>query len=125
KSVPDATTVVGVPGRVVQRVEREKSEQSEKRQAIADKMGFDAYGTTPDMPDPVAHAINCMLDHMHAMDSKMEEMCGAIKTLGAEVDIDKMPHLSACEIVSGEDELEHERLDTGSAVGSSEKPDKK
>lgn len=121
KSVPDATTVVGVPGRVVQRVDREKSAQSEKRQEIADKMGFDAYGTTPDMPDPVAHAINCMLDHIHTMDSKMEEMCGAIKTLGAEVDTDKMPQLSACEILSGDEELANERLDTGSGESPSEK----
>ena len=118
KSVPDATTVVGVPGRVVQRI---KPERDEKRQAIANKMGFDAYGSTPDMPDPVAHAINCMLDHMHATDTKMEEMCGAIKTLGAEIDIDKMPQLSACEILSGDDELVHERLNTGSGKSPSEK----
>jgi serine O-acetyltransferase len=117
KNVPDATTVVGVPGRVVQRVDRKKDE---KRQEIADKMGFDAYGSTPDMPDPVAHAINCMLDHIHAMDSKMGEMCGAIKTLGAEIDIEKMPRMSACEILSGEDELEGERLDTGREEGRGE-----
>lgn len=117
KSVPDATTVVGVPGRVVQRVD---SETNEQRQATASKMGFDAYGTTPDMPDPVAHAINCMLDHIHAVDGKMEEMCGAIKTLGAEIDTDKMPHMSACEILSGDEELEQERLDTGGDDSPSE-----
>ncbi|MCW8827140.1 MAG: serine O-acetyltransferase [Gammaproteobacteria bacterium] len=118
KSVPDGTTVVGVPGRVVQQRELETND---KRQAIASKIGFDAYGTTPDMPDPVAHAINCMLDHIHKVDSKMEEMCGAIKTLGAEIDTDKMPHLSACEILSGDDELAQERLDTGSGENPPEK----
>ena len=35
------------------------------RREIARKLGFDAYGTTPDMPDPEAHAINRMLDHIH------------------------------------------------------------
>lgn len=119
KSVPEKTTVVGVPGRVV--VPQFDKKTDEKRQAIADKMGFDAYGTTPDMPDPVAHAINCMLDHITKVDGKLEEMCGAIKTLGAEIDTDKMPHLSACEIQSGEDELEHERLDNGSGENPAKK----
>jgi len=62
-----------------------------------------------------------MLDHIHTMDNKMEEMCGAIKTLGAEVDTDKMPQLSACEILSGDEELANERLDTGSGESPSEK----
>lgn len=112
KSVPAATTVVGVPGRVVHQSSDEKHQQ---RQVIAAKIGFDAYGTTPDMPDPVAHAINCMLDHIHAMDKKMEGMCAAIKTLGAEIDVDLqvMPQLEPCEIDAGDDELKEERLDTG------------
>ncbi len=108
KNVPESTTVVGVPGRVAQ---LQNLQKNKKRQEIAEKIGFDAYGTTSDMPDPVAHAINCMLDHIHAMDSKMGEMCGAIKTLGAEVDVSNMPELGPCEIKSGEEEnLENERL---------------
>jgi serine O-acetyltransferase len=50
------------------------------------------------MPDPVANAINCMLDHMHAMDSKMEEMCKGLKALGAELGDMSLPPLGACEI---------------------------
>lgn len=118
KGVPDATTVVGIPGRIVK---RESSDPQEaKRRAIAAKMGFDAYGTTSDMPDPVAHAINCMLDHIHAMDGRMEEMCGAIKSLGAEIADLPLPSLGQCDIRSGSDsELGGERLETG------EEPDKK
>ncbi|QEP43698.1 serine O-acetyltransferase [Ectothiorhodospiraceae bacterium BW-2] len=111
KGVPPRTTVVGVPGRVVRRPVAD--ETHEKRKKIAAKIGFDAYGTSADMPDPVAHAINCMLDHIHAMDEKMEQMCGAIKSLGAEIDIDKLVELGACEIDSGEALLQRERLDTG------------
>ncbi len=112
KGVPDGTTVVGVPGRIVKRpVSDEKQEQ---RQATAEKIGFDAYGTTADMPDPVAHAINCMLDHIHAMDGKMETMCGAIKSLGAELGDVQLPTLGPCGISSGEeDDLSGERLETG------------
>jgi len=112
KSIPDASTVVGVPGRIVKRPETD--EEAAKRKAIAEKMGFDAYGTTSDMPDPVAHAINCMLDHIHAMDGKMEEMCSAIKSMGAELGDVELPYLGPCEINSGdEDALASEKLETG------------
>lgn len=94
KDVTAGATVVGVPGRVVAR----QSEENAQRAAIARKMGFDAYGTTKDMPDPVATAINCMLDHMHAMDQKLEEMCKGLKTLGAELGELNLPDLGPCEI---------------------------
>ncbi|HEB99085.1 MAG TPA: serine O-acetyltransferase [Thiotrichales bacterium] len=97
KDVQPNSTVVGVPGRVV--VAR-KHEKDEKREAIARKMGFDAYGTTKDMPDPVATAINAMLDHIHVMDAKLEEMCKGLKSLGAEVAELQLPDLGPCEISS-------------------------
>jgi serine O-acetyltransferase len=92
-----------VPGRVV--VVRH-DETHEHRDAIARKMGFDAYGTTKDMPDPVANAINCMLDHMHVMDQKLEEMCKGLKTMGAELGDMDLPPLGSCQIgdpVPGQD----------------------
>lgn len=98
KEVPDGATVVGIPGRVVG---HKKTKDSERRKAMAEKIGFDAYGTTQDMPDPVANAINCMLDHMHAMDSRVEEMCKSLKALGAELDEISMPSLGNCEIGNG------------------------
>lgn len=71
KSVPDATTVVGIPARIVQPKDKQKLAE---RRAIAHKMGFDAYGTTADMPDPVAGAINKMLDHIHVLDEQVSDM---------------------------------------------------
>ena len=52
------------------------------------------------MPDPVANAINSMLDHIHLMDQRLETMCGAIKGLGAEITDSKIPELGPCEISS-------------------------
>ncbi len=94
KAVPDGATVVGVPGRVVER----KSQQV--REEIARKLGFDAYGATSDMPDPEAHAINHMLDHIHLLDRKINEMCQAMKAAG--IDPGEMPisNLVECEIRS-------------------------
>ena len=58
KNVPENATVVGVPGRIV--TPPVSDEKAAKRKAIADKIGFDAYGMVPDMPDPVANAVNCI-----------------------------------------------------------------
>lgn len=97
KDVPAGATVVGVPGRVVG---GGKDEQHKRREAIAKKMGFDAYGSTQDMPDPVANAINSMLDHIHAMDQKLEEMSRGLQSLGAEVADLQLPELESCELDS-------------------------
>lgn len=99
KDVPAGATVVGVPGRVV--VAREvKDAHHARRAAFAEKIGFDAYGTTKDMPDPVANAIDALLDHVHAMDLQMQNMCKSLKMLGMEIDPVKMPDLGPCEVVS-------------------------
>ena len=94
KSVPADMTVVGVPGRLVGATH----EPDDKRQAIAKKMGFDAYGATRDMPDPVATAVNGILDHIHAMDERLEDMCKGLKDLGAEVSDLDLPNIDSCSI---------------------------
>ncbi|MBL3591327.1 MAG: serine O-acetyltransferase [gamma proteobacterium endosymbiont of Lamellibrachia anaximandri] len=102
KDVPAGATAVGVPGRLIR---PEKTGDNGHREAIAKKIGFDAYGATKDAPDPVAHAINCMLDHMHVMDKKMESMCEALKSMGLEDTDESMPELDSCEIFSTAEEL--------------------
>lgn len=90
KDVPPGATVVGIPGRVVKKV---NERDAERRKDFAEKIGFDAYGTTQDMPDPVVNAINALLDHVHVMDAKMEAMSAAIKNLGGKVEDIKLPQL--------------------------------
>lgn len=98
KDVPENATVVGIPGHVVS--VRTKDESREKREAFAKKIGFDAYGTSSSMPDPVANAIDVMLDHIHAMDTQMQNMCKSLKSLGTELDIVELPSLGGCDISS-------------------------
>ena len=88
KDVPPGATVVGIPGRVVKQATA-PDEHDERRRAFAKKIGFDAYGASQDMPDPVANAIDRMLDHIHAMDSKLEMLCNALKK--ADIEIKDMP----------------------------------
>jgi len=115
KDVPAGATVVGVPGRLVR---RDTSEAAQKRSAIAKKIGFDAYGTTGDMPDPVANAVNSILDHIHAMDTKMETMCHTLKSLGGEVTDVDLPDLESCSISATKEEDEH--IQTGGESVESE-----
>jgi serine O-acetyltransferase len=105
KSVPANATVVGVPGRLIQ---RDAAFDDSHRKRIAEKMGFDAYGVTADAPDPVAHAINCMLDHIHIMDKRMQNMCNTLRAMGAYEDDLELPELKSCEILSTADELQRQ-----------------
>lgn len=98
KAVPAGATVVGIPGRIIVRDESGVDEQDpihSQRQAMASKIGFDAYGVTRDMPDPVARAIGQMLDHMHAVDSRIEGMCKALNDLGSDYCARDLPKLDS------------------------------
>lgn len=76
KSVPANATVTGIPGRI-------RKSQS-LREKTANKIGFDAYGETANMPDPIIEAINRMLDHIHQTDKQMQCMRLALKEAGIE-----------------------------------------
>ena len=89
RDVPPGATVVGIPGRVVT---RRDPALSHKREAMARRIGFDAYGQTPEMPDPVAHAVDCMLDHLHKVDEKMKLLSSALERAGIQVNLE-MPTL--------------------------------
>lgn len=94
KPVVAGATVVGIPGHVV----NTKDKQQTERKKIADKMGFDAYGTTADSPDPVAYAINHMLDHIQLMDKQMKAMKLAMKNAGIKCKNEVIPDLDNCEL---------------------------
>jgi len=120
KEVPPGATVVGVPGQVVKaKVKQAASSEDKRRHATAKKLGFDAYGATSDAPDPVAHAINSLLDHVHVMDSKMTAMCDSIKQLDAGFNDVRLPDLGDCGIGKS-DESSH--LDEGADKPADKKP---
>jgi serine O-acetyltransferase len=73
KNVPEGSTVVGIPGHVVTSQERKT-----KRDEIAENVGFDAYAAA-DMPDPVSNAIDGVVDHLHDMQKKIDELENKLK----------------------------------------------
>ncbi|TBU94449.1 serine O-acetyltransferase [Phytopseudomonas dryadis] len=92
KAVPAGATAVGIPGKIIVKSDAD-DEREAKRQAMADKLGFDAYGVGQDMPDPVARAIAQLLDHLHAVDSRLEGMCDALGALGSDYRAKELPAL--------------------------------
>ncbi len=100
KDVPAGATVVGIPGRVIG---PRKKPLEGKRQKLAEKMGFDAYGTSQDMPDPVANAFHGLIEHIHLMDERMEKMAQVICEMGGDVPCDKLPEINRDDITPMED----------------------
>ncbi|MBX6421423.1 MAG: serine O-acetyltransferase [Nevskia sp.] len=84
KDVPPGATVVGIPARVVQ----EARAPSEKVVQIAQRLGFDAYGLTRDMPDPVANAIGALLEHIQVLDQRLVQVCRLLHEMDS-----RMPEL--------------------------------
>ena len=78
KDVPAGATVVGIPGRVV--VKRGARERS--RAALAQRIGFEAYGQAAQMPDPVAQAIDRVLDHLEGVDRRIEQLSEGLRQAG-------------------------------------------
>lgn len=68
QSVPAGATVVGIPGRVVNKTEQHPD-------------NFEAYGLTGQMPDPVARAIECMLEHMRRQDAEIAQLREGLQQL--------------------------------------------
>jgi serine O-acetyltransferase len=93
KPVPEGATVVGIPGRVVRRHTEEDEHKEQQRKQVADKIGFDAYGVTSELPDPVAHAISSLLDHIHALDTKIDGMSAALSKMGGGYHDEQLPKL--------------------------------
>ena len=93
KAVPPGATAVGIPGRIILKDVEPADASCARRQAMAEKLGFDAYGVTRDMPDPVASAIGQMLDHMHAVDNRLQGMCAALSELGSDYCAKDLPTL--------------------------------
>ena len=96
KPVPAGATAVGNPAR---HILKDKAEQDLARQDFAHAIGFQAYATSPDLPDPVAQAIQVLLDHMQATDKRLDKMCGALKRVNKDFCDERPDALKAEDLV--------------------------
>ena len=92
KAVPTGVTVVGIPAHIV---------DNKAKKEIADKIGFNAYGMTTDMSDPIAHAINRMLDHIQVLDTQIATLQAALHKAGIDCTETPINPFDDCEIADG------------------------
>jgi serine O-acetyltransferase len=97
KEVPEGATVIGIPGRIVR---KNTPEVEKRRRETAEKIGFDAYGIADEMPDPIARSIYNLMDHMHAVNTKIDTMCCELTKLGASNCTGPLPELDKEEFTS-------------------------
>ncbi len=76
RDVPAGATAVGIPARIIE------SEQAQKREAHAEKLGFSAYALTNNGDDPLAKAIHGLLDHAVYTDHRIEALLKCLERSG-------------------------------------------
>lgn len=83
RDVPAGATAVGIPARIV------TTEDAERREQQATKIGFSAYAIGADVDDPVVQAIHKLLDHASATDARLEQLVAHLKQGGVDCGDDR------------------------------------
>ena len=99
KALPAGATAVGNPARVILKQVLETAPDEQSRLEFAQKIGFQAYAATPDLPDPVVEALRVLLDHMQATDKRLDKMCGALKRVNKDFCDERPDELKAEDLV--------------------------
>ena len=76
RNVPAESTAVGIPARIV------TSDDRDRREAQATKMGFSAYAISSDMDDPMVQAIHKLLDHAAATEERFNRLVALLQHEG-------------------------------------------
>jgi len=97
KEVPAGATVVGIPARIVPTAGLPSVEVV----AIAETLGFDAYGVTRDMPDPIADAIGHLLEQVQRLEARVAQLSQALNQMGARLSIDEPVKLELTDFSGG------------------------
>jgi serine O-acetyltransferase len=74
KPVPAGATAVGIPARIIQ------ADDSKRREAVANQMGFSAYGITEN-DDPLSQAMKGLIDNASSQEHQIALLWQAIEKL--------------------------------------------
>jgi serine O-acetyltransferase len=77
KPVPEGATAVGIPARIIQ------AEDSARREEVAAKMGFSAYGVTAN-DDPLSQAMRGLIDNAAAQEHQIALLWQVIEKLAVQ-----------------------------------------
>ncbi len=104
RAVPAEATVVGIPGHIVG---SNQYGSVKRRKDLSKKLGFDAYGMSSNMPDPVAMSFHALLDHMHVTDEYIRQLAATIKDMGGEIPAMELPDINDELVSPMEDSLDN------------------
>ena len=76
RDVPAGATAVGIPARVI------SSEDAERQEKQAAKMGFSAYAIGKDFDDPLVQAIHKLLEHTATTDGRLDRLIAQLEARG-------------------------------------------
>ncbi|MEM9102934.1 MAG: serine O-acetyltransferase [Pseudomonadota bacterium] len=112
KDVPQGATVIGIPGRLVERKSHQKSEEPESSPEVKQEkspkdneklIGFEAYAVSPNDLDPVAQALARLVEHQRMVDTQMVEVCESLKKRGLLNQLVNIPELKFKELLCEEE----------------------
>jgi serine O-acetyltransferase len=84
RDVPAGATAVGIPARIL-------DDKDQAREAVAEKLGFSAYGVGADMNDPMVKAVHGLIDHSVTTDQRLEWVIAELHRLGAGAEAERKP----------------------------------
>lgn len=87
KEVPAGATVVGIPGRIADA----RDQQRTAREDTARRIGFDAYGQVKDLGDPLVQAVETLLDHARGLENQISILAEALCKQGIAVNLPNIP----------------------------------
>ncbi len=96
KDVPEGSTVIGIPGHIV---ESDSNKQNAHRERIEQLIGFEAYGTTGSSYDPVAQVISNMLNHSRMLEEQLQSIICALQAQGLDIQQLNIPGINAADFL--------------------------
>lgn len=96
KDVPEGSTVIGIPGHIV---ESDCHKQNAHRERIEQLIGFEAYGATGSSYDPVAQVISNMLNHSRMLEEQLQSIISALQAQGMDIQQLNIPGINAADFL--------------------------
>jgi len=102
KDAPAGSTVIGIPGHIV---DNRCSKPSTHRERVEQLIGFEAYGESEKCYDPVAQVISSILQHSRAVDNQLSLLLQELENKGIDVAKLDLPGINSTDFFDENDPL--------------------
>ncbi len=98
KDAPPGSTVIGIPGHII---DPNCRKDNTHRERVEQLIGFEAYGESEKCYDPVAQVISSILDHSRAVDNQLNLLLEALSNKGIDIQTLNLPGINAADFLDG------------------------